>query len=107
MTEISAIIRARLDEGRAIADEDVRALLNENDMLRDARFHLKSECERLNNQIDLAERHTLNRAAKALDEFGDSIWNGNKNHRFTRCIVTIGDCDLIVRSLIEKETTND
>ena len=34
MTEISAIIRARLDEGRAIADEDVRALLNERDTLR-------------------------------------------------------------------------
>jgi hypothetical protein len=36
MTEISAIIRARLDEGRSIADEDVRALLNENKKLRDA-----------------------------------------------------------------------
>lgn len=36
MTEISAIIRARLDEGRAIADEDVRALLNERDTLRAA-----------------------------------------------------------------------
>ena len=34
MTEISTIIRARLDEGRAIADEDVRALLNERDTLR-------------------------------------------------------------------------
>ena len=34
MTEISTIIRARLDEGRAIADEDVRALLNENEKLR-------------------------------------------------------------------------
>jgi hypothetical protein len=33
MTEISTIIRARLDEGRAIADEDVRALLNENEKL--------------------------------------------------------------------------
>jgi hypothetical protein len=36
MTEISTIIRARLDEGRAIADEDVRALLNENEKLREA-----------------------------------------------------------------------
>ena len=36
MTEISAIIRARLDEGRAIADEDVRALLRENDKLKEA-----------------------------------------------------------------------
>ncbi len=36
MTEISTIIRARLDEGRAIADEDVRALLNENERLREA-----------------------------------------------------------------------
>jgi hypothetical protein len=36
MTEISTIIRARLDEGRAIADEDVRALLNENEKLRAA-----------------------------------------------------------------------
>ena len=34
MTEISTIIRARLDEGRAIADEDVRALLKENEKLR-------------------------------------------------------------------------
>jgi hypothetical protein len=34
--EISTIIRARLDEGRAIADEDVRALLNENEKLREA-----------------------------------------------------------------------
>lgn len=34
MTEISTIIRARLDEGRAIADEDVRALLNEIEKLR-------------------------------------------------------------------------
>lgn len=36
MTEISTIIRARLDEGRAIADEDVRALLNENKNLKSA-----------------------------------------------------------------------
>jgi len=36
MTEISTIIRARLDEGRAIADEDVRALLNENARLWEA-----------------------------------------------------------------------
>ena len=36
MTKISAIIRARLDVGRAIADEDVRALLNERDTLRAA-----------------------------------------------------------------------
>jgi len=36
MTEISTIIRARLDEGRAIADEDVRALLDENEKLREA-----------------------------------------------------------------------
>jgi hypothetical protein len=36
MTEISTIIRACLDEGRAIADEDVRALLNENEKLREA-----------------------------------------------------------------------
>ena len=34
MTEISAIIRARLDEGRAIADEDVRQLLAERDALQ-------------------------------------------------------------------------
>jgi hypothetical protein len=34
--EISTIIRARLAEGRAIADEDVRALLNENARLRKA-----------------------------------------------------------------------
>jgi hypothetical protein len=36
MTEISTIIRARLDEGRAIADEVVRALLNENKNLKSA-----------------------------------------------------------------------
>ena len=36
MTEISAIIRARLDDGRAIADEDIRALLRENENLRAA-----------------------------------------------------------------------
>jgi len=36
MTEISTIIRARLDEGRAIADCDIRALLNENEKLREA-----------------------------------------------------------------------
>lgn len=34
MNEISAIIRARLDEGRAIADEDVRQLLAERDELQ-------------------------------------------------------------------------
>ena len=34
--EISTIIRARLDEGRAIADEDVRKLLAERDALKDA-----------------------------------------------------------------------
>ena len=42
MTEISTIIRARLDEGRAIADEDVRALLNKNDILREALKELNS-----------------------------------------------------------------
>jgi len=36
MTEISTIIRARLDEGRAIADYDVRALLSENKNLKSA-----------------------------------------------------------------------
>ena len=35
MTEISAIIRARLNDGRSISDEDVRSLLNENDRLRE------------------------------------------------------------------------
>lgn len=34
MTEISAIIRARLDEGRSISDEDVRKLLAERDALQ-------------------------------------------------------------------------
>jgi hypothetical protein len=93
MTEISTIIRARLDEGRTIADEDVRALLNENEKLRAA--------------LEIAPRDTLDRAAKALDGFGDSIWHGSVNHRVPRCILTIGDCALIVRSLIEKEQTND
>lgn len=36
MTEISTIIRARLDKGLAIADEDVRKLLAERDALQDA-----------------------------------------------------------------------
>jgi hypothetical protein len=43
MTEISTIIRARLDEGRAIADEDVRALLNENRLLRAALREIKNK----------------------------------------------------------------
>ena len=34
MTEISTIIRARLDKGRSISDEDVRQLLAERDALQ-------------------------------------------------------------------------
>jgi hypothetical protein len=34
MTEISTIIRARLNDGRSISDEDVRQLLAERDALK-------------------------------------------------------------------------
>lgn len=54
MTEISTIIRARLDEGRRISDEDVRQLLAERDALQ-ARV---TELERLGKAIAI-ERNQL------------------------------------------------
>lgn len=56
MTEISTIIRARLDEGRAIADEDVRALLDENEKLREA-IEMAIDC--IDDKDVIGARQTL------------------------------------------------
>jgi len=86
MTEISTIIRARLDEGRAIADEDVRALLSENEKLRTA---LKE----------------FNAA------YGDwfSFVEGKKNdpNKETEACYRLIAAQKEATSLTEKETTND
>jgi len=52
MTEISTIIRARLDEGRAIADEDVLRLLAERDALQARCEEAERECAHQQGRAD-------------------------------------------------------
>jgi hypothetical protein len=86
MTEISTIIRARLDEGRAIADEDVRALLNENKKLREA---LKE----------------FNAAYADWFDFAGQIKN-DSNEETKACYRLIA-AQKVATSLTEKDQTND
>jgi len=86
MTEISTIIRARLDEGRAIADEDVRALLNENEKLREA---LK--------EFNAAYEDWFDFAGKVKDD---------PNEETKACYRLIA-AQKAATSLTEKEQTND
>jgi len=78
MTEISTIIRARLDEGRAIADEDVRALLNENEKLRN---------------------DALEEVVVLLEDIVVKTIEGEYEARIPRCVVTLSDCLAKIREL--------
>ena len=60
MTEISTIIRARLNDGRSISDEDVRQLLAERDAL-------KAENARLRKAPRLGTGRTTRKCVNAHD----------------------------------------